>query len=135
MVNGVVAGEVQVGWSGIPNVMQLIAGGQLRGYCISILKRSASTPAIPTCDELGVKGFDVASVMGLNAPAGVPPQIVARLQTEIAKVMREPAITARMEQLGMIMEEDGTANYLAFRKRDYDRYAEIVRKLNLHVEN
>ena len=35
----------------------------------------------------------------------------------------------------MIMEEDGTANYIAFRKRDYDRYAEIVRKLNLHVEN
>jgi tripartite-type tricarboxylate transporter receptor subunit TctC len=135
MVNGVLTGEVQVGWSGIPNVMQLIASGQLRGYCISILKRSASTPAIPTCDELGVKGFDVASVMGLNAPAGVPPQIVARLQAEIAKVMREPAITARMEQLGMIMEEDGTVNYIAFKKRDYARYAEIVHKLNLHVEN
>ena len=135
MVNGVLTGEVQVGWSGIPNVMQLIASGQLRGYCISILKRSASTPAIPTCDELGVKGFDVATVMGLNAPAEVPPQIVARLQAEIAKVMREPAITARMEQLGMIMEEDGTANYTAFKKRDYASYAEIVHKLNLHIEN
>jgi tripartite-type tricarboxylate transporter receptor subunit TctC len=135
MVNGVLTGEVQVGWSGIPNVMQLIASGQLRGYCISILKRSASTPAIPTCDELGVKDFDVASVMGMNAPAGVPPQIVTRLQVEIAKVMREPALATRMEQLGMIMEEDGTANYIAFRKRDIARYAEIVRKLNLHVEN
>jgi tripartite-type tricarboxylate transporter receptor subunit TctC len=135
MVNGVLAGEVQMGWSGIPNVMQLIAGGQLRGYCISILKRSASTPEIPTCDELGVKGFDVASVMGMNAPAGTSPAIVARLQAEIAKVMREPAIIARMEQLGMIMEEDGTANYIAFRKRDIARYAEIVHKLNLHVEN
>jgi tripartite-type tricarboxylate transporter receptor subunit TctC len=135
MVNGVLAGEVQVGWSGIPNVMQLIASGQLRGYCISILKRSASTPAIPTCDELGIKGFDVATVMGLNAPAGTSPQIVARLQAEIAKVMREPAIIARMEQLGMIMEEDGTANYIAFKKRDYASYAEIVHKLNLHIEN
>ncbi len=65
MVNGLLTGEIQVGWSGIPNVMQQIASGQLRGYCISILKRSASTPAIPTCDELGIKGFDVASVMGL----------------------------------------------------------------------
>jgi tripartite-type tricarboxylate transporter receptor subunit TctC len=135
MVNGVLAGEVQVGWSGIPNVMQLIADGQLRGYCISILKRSASTPAIPTCDELGVRGFDVASVMGLNGPAGVSSEIVARLQREIAKVLREPAITTRMEQLGMIVEEDGTANYIAFRKRDIARYAEIVHKLNLHVEN
>jgi hypothetical protein len=49
--------------------------------------------------------------------------------------MREPAITARMEQLGMIMQEDGTANYAAFKKRDYARYAEIVHKLNPHVEN
>jgi tripartite-type tricarboxylate transporter receptor subunit TctC len=135
MVNGLLTGEIQVGWSGIPNVMQQIASGQLRGYCISILKRSASTPAIPTCDELGIKGFDVASVMGLYGPAGTSPQIVARLQTEVAKVMREPAINARMEQLGMIMEEDGTANYIAFTKRDYARYSAIVQKLHLQIKN
>jgi tripartite-type tricarboxylate transporter receptor subunit TctC len=135
MVNGLLTGEIQVGWSGIPNVMQQIASGQLRGCCISILKRSASTPAIPTCDELGIKGFDVASVMGLYGPAGTSLQIVARLQTEVAKVMREPAINARMEQLGMIMEEDGTANYIAFTKRDYARYSAIVQKLHLQIKN
>src|ERR1700732_3933307 len=133
MVNGLLTGEIQVGWSGIPNVQALIAGGQLRGYCISVLKRSASTPAIPTCDELGIKGFDVATVMGMLAPAGVSPELVARLQAEIAKVMREPAMAARMEQLGMVMEESGTANYIAFRQRDAERYTTIVRKLNLQV--
>jgi tripartite-type tricarboxylate transporter receptor subunit TctC len=134
MVNGLLTGEIQVGWSGIPNVQSLIAGGQLRSYCISLLKRSASVPAIPTCDELGIKGFDVATVMGLYAPAGTPPKIVARLQNEVAKVMREPAITARMEQLGMIMEEDGTANYVEFIKRDFQRYGDIVHKLNLQIK-
>jgi tripartite-type tricarboxylate transporter receptor subunit TctC len=133
MVNGLLTGEIQVGWSGIPNVQALIAGGQLRGYCISVLQRSASAPAIPTCDELGIKGFDVATVMGMLAPAGIAPKIVARLQAEIAKVMREPAMAARMEQLGMVMEENGTANYIEFRKRDAERYAAIVRKLNLQV--
>lgn len=135
MVNGLLTGEIQIGWSGIPNVMQQIASGQLRGYCISVLKRSASTPAIPTCDEIGIKGFDVASVMGLYAPAGTSPQIVARVQAEVAKVMREPAVNARMEQLGMIMEEDGTANYIAFTRRDYARYAAIVQKLHLRIKN
>ena len=133
MVNGLLTGEIQVGWSGIPNVQALIAGGQLRGYCISVLKRSASAPAIPTCDELGIKGFDVATVMGMLAPAGIAPQIVARLQAEIAKVMREPAMAARMEQLGMVMEENGTANYIAFRQRDAERYTAIVHKLNLQT--
>lgn len=134
MVNGVLTGEIQVGWSGIPNVMSLIASGQLRGYCISVLQRSPSTPAMPTCDELGIKGFNVADVMGLYGPAGLPPAIVARLQAETAKVMREPAIAARMAQLGIVMEENGTANYVQFRQDDFDRYAEIVHKLNLQIK-
>src|SRR5580658_10340485 len=133
MVNGLLTGEIQVGWSGIPNVKSLIESGQLRGYCISLLARSPSMPAIATCDELGIKGFDVNTVMGLYAPAGVSPKIVARLQAEIAKVMREPAMAGRMEQLGMVMEENGTANYIAFRQRDAERYTAIVRKLNLQT--
>ena len=120
MVNGLLTGEIQVGWSGIPNVMALIESGKLRGYCVSVLQRSPSTPAIPTCDELGQKGFDVATVMGLHAPAGTSPKIVARLQAEAAKAMREPAMAARMKQLGMVMEENGTANYVQFMKHDMD---------------
>jgi tripartite-type tricarboxylate transporter receptor subunit TctC len=131
MVHGLLTGEIEVGWSGIPNVMELIAAGKLRGYCVSVPARSPSTPAIPTCDELGQKGFDVATVLGLQAPAGTPPQIIARLQDEIATIMRESAMAARMQQLGMIMEEKGTANYAAFIQRDLERYGQVVKKLHL----
>ena len=133
MVNGLLTGEIQVGWSGIPNVQAFIEDGQLRGYCISILKRSASMPMIATCDELGIKGFDVATVMGIFAPAGTSPKMVARLQAEVANVIREPKITARMEQLGMIMQENGTKSYVEFIKQDIERYSDIVRKLNLQI--
>jgi len=134
MVNGVLTGEIQVGWSGIPNVQQLIASGQLRAYCISVLQRSASTPDIPTCDELGIKGFNIATVMGLYGPAGLSPVIVARLQAEAAKIVREPAMAARMEQLGMIMEEHGTASWAALLKSDIARYGDILHKLNLNIQ-
>jgi tripartite-type tricarboxylate transporter receptor subunit TctC len=134
MVNGLLTGEIQVGWSGIPNVMALIESGKLRGYCISVLQRSPSTPAIPTCDELGHKGFDVATVMGLHAPAGTSPKVMARLQAEVATAMREPSMAARMKQLGMVMEENGTADYVRFMKYDIERYAEAVKKLNLQIK-
>lgn len=133
MVNGLLTGEIQVAWSGIPNVLSSIASGQLRSYCVSILQRSPSTPAIPTCDELGIKGFNVAAVLGLYGPARLPPQMVARLQAEAAKVMREPAMAKRMDQLGMILRENGTADYIEFRKQDAERYANIVHRLNLHT--
>src|SRR5437773_1604436 len=131
MVNGLLTGEIQVGWSGIPNVIELIASGKLRGYCVSVLQRSPSTPAMPTCDELGQNGFDVATVMGLQAPSGTPPKVIARLQAEVAAAMREPAMVTRMHQLGMVMEENGTASYVAFMKRDMERYAQVTKKLGL----
>jgi tripartite-type tricarboxylate transporter receptor subunit TctC len=131
MVNGLLTGEIQAGWSGIPNVIELIAAGKLRGLCVSTLQRSPSTPQIATCDELGLKGFNVATMMGLAAPAGTSPKIIARLQAEAAKAMREPAMATRMTQLGMVMEENGTANYAAFMKDDLARYEQAVKKLNI----
>lgn len=131
MVNGLLTGEIQAGWSGIPNVMELIAAGKLRGLCVSTLQRSPSTPAIATCDELELTGFNIATMMGLQAPAGTSPRIVARLQSEAAKAMREPAMAARMTQLGMVMEENGTSHYAGFMREDMARYEQAVRKLHL----
>jgi tripartite-type tricarboxylate transporter receptor subunit TctC len=133
MVNGLLTGEIQAGWSGIPNVIELIAAGKLRGLCVSTLQRSPSTPSIATCDELGQKGFNVATMMGLHAPAGTSPRIIARLQAEAAKSLREPAMATRMTQLGMVMEENGTANYAAFMRDDMARYEQAVKKLNLQA--
>src|SRR5262249_563419 len=122
MVNGLLTGEIQAGWSGIPNVIELIAAGRLRALCVSTLQRSQSTPSIPTCDELGVKGFNVATMMGLQAPAGTSPKIVARLQAEVAKSLREPAMAARMTQLALVMEENRTAHYPPFMRQGMARY-------------
>jgi tripartite-type tricarboxylate transporter receptor subunit TctC len=74
------------------------------------------------------------TVMGLYASTGTSPRVVSRLQAEVAKVIREPAITARMEQLGMIIEERGTASCVEFTKRDIERYRAIAHKLNLQVK-
>lgn len=134
MVNGLLTGEIQAGWSGIPNVIPLIESGQLRAFCVSILERSKSLPAVPTCAELGFPGFDIATMIGLQGPAGLPPKMVVRLQAEAAKAMRDPAMAERMTQLGMVVQENGTANYQKFMLEDLERYAVAVRKLNLQIK-
>jgi tripartite-type tricarboxylate transporter receptor subunit TctC len=133
MVNALLTGEIQVGWSGIPNVKPLIEAGRLRAYCVSILQRSPSSPQVPTCDEVGQKGFEIATMMGLQAPAGAPAKVVARLQAETARAMREPAMAERLTQLGIVMQENGTAHYVQFMKDDMARYAQAVKKLNLQI--
>jgi tripartite-type tricarboxylate transporter receptor subunit TctC len=134
MVNGLLTGEIQAGWSGIPNVIPLIDSGKLRAYCVSILERSQSLPAVPTCAELGFAGFDIATMIGLQAPAGAPPGVVARLQAECAKAMRDPGMVERMTQLGMVVQESGTAHYQRFMLDDLERYAVAVRQLGLEIK-
>src|SRR6516164_1094763 len=60
LVNGLLTGEIQAGWSGLPNVISHIKAGTLRGLCVSVLKRAVSLPDVQTCDEVGIKGFDIA---------------------------------------------------------------------------
>jgi tripartite-type tricarboxylate transporter receptor subunit TctC len=131
LVNGLLTGEIQSGWSGLPNVVSQIGAGKLRALCVSVLTRAASLPDVPTCDEAGIKGFDVADMLGLQGPAGMSPNMIERLQSAVAKVMREPAMAERMKILGMNLQENGTANYVQFMKDDLDRYAKVIDRLDL----
>jgi tripartite-type tricarboxylate transporter receptor subunit TctC len=134
MVNGLLTGEIDSGWSGIPNVLALIQTGKLRALCVSVLQRDPSLPNVPTCDELGYKGFDVATMIGLFGPAGVPPSTVARLQSAVAKILREPEIAARLVTLGIHMEENGTASYVKFLQDDLERYTTVVNAVHLQMK-
>jgi len=134
MVNGLLTGEIQAGWSGLPNVISLIEAGKLNALCLSVLRRSASIPRLATCDEQGLQGFDVATMIGLQAPAGTPAPIVARLQAAVAKALREPGMDQRLATLGIDLQENGTAHYAQFMRDDLERYRALVQKLNLQVK-
>jgi tripartite-type tricarboxylate transporter receptor subunit TctC len=64
----------------------------------------------------------------------MPPSVVATLQAETAKALRDPKIAERMVQLGVIMRENGTAHYQKYIADDIERYAAIVKKLNLQIK-
>lgn len=134
LVNALLTGEIQAGWSGFPNVISLIATGKLKALCQSVLRRSASLSNVPTCDERGQQGFDVATMIGLQGPAGTPAPVVARLQAAVAKALRTPDMTERLATLGIELQENGTAHYTQFMKDDLERYRTVVRRLNLQVK-
>jgi len=127
LVAAVLAGEVQSGWSGIPNVAAHIRAGKLRVLCISTAQRSASLPEVPTCAEQGQAGFDIATTIGLQSPAGLSREITARLQTAVAKALRERDLAERMANLGMELRENGTEHYARFVREDIERYAAAVK--------
>jgi tripartite-type tricarboxylate transporter receptor subunit TctC len=133
LVGGLVKGEVQAGWSGVPNVLPLIEDGKLRVLCISTQRRSKSVADVPTAIELGIEGFDYATMMGLQMSAGAPRELVARLQATVARALREPDMVDRMAVLGMDLHENGTEDYVKFMKDDIDRYRTAIRNFKLQV--
>jgi tripartite-type tricarboxylate transporter receptor subunit TctC len=134
LVGGVLGGEVQSGWSGIPNVAAHIRAGKLRVLCISTAQRSASLPDVPTCIEQGQAGFDIATTIGLQAPAGLSREIVARLQAAVAKALRERDLAERMANLGMELRENGTENYARFVREDLERFSAAVKTAGIKSE-
>ena len=134
LVAGLLGGEVQAGWSGIPNVASHIKSGKLRVLCISTARRSASLPDVPTAAELGFAGFDIATVIGLQAPAGLPREIATRLQSAAARALREPDIAERMANLGMELRENGTEHYARFVREDLERYIGAVKTAGIKSE-
>ena len=134
LVGAVLAGEVQSGWSGIPNVAAHIRAGKLRVLCISTARRSASLPDVPTAMELGIADFDIATTIGLQAPAGLSRDIAARLQAAVAKALRERDVTERMANLGMELAENGTEHYARFAREDLERYAAAVKAAGVKQE-
>jgi tripartite-type tricarboxylate transporter receptor subunit TctC len=134
LVNALLTGEVDAGWSGIPNVLSLIQTGKLHALCLSVLTRDESLPDVPTCDELGYKGFDVATMLGLQTSAGVAPDIVAKLQSAVARALREPQMAQRMKSLGMHVQENGTAAYAKFMQDDLARYTKVVNDFHLQIK-
>ena len=134
LVAALLGGEVQSGWSGIPNVASHIKSGKLRVLCISTAQRSASLPEVPTAAELGYPGFDIATVIGLQAPAGLPREIGARLQNAAAKALRERDVAERMANLGMELRENGSEHYARFVREDLERYVAAVKAAGVKHE-
>jgi tripartite-type tricarboxylate transporter receptor subunit TctC len=127
LVGALLGGEVQSGWSGIPNVAAHIRSGKLKVYAISTAGRSPTLPDVPTAAEQGFAGFDIATVIGLQAPAGAPREVVSRLQAAVAKILREREVAERMANLGMELRENGTEHYVRFVKEDMERYAQALK--------
>ncbi len=74
--------------------------GRTKLLAVGSLKRSPLFPEVPTLDEVGLKGFDADTVFGFYAPAGTPPAVIAKLNTEINKVLATAAVKDRITALG-----------------------------------
>lgn len=130
----VMGGSVDVAIMSVPSVLGLVKGGKLTPLAVTTGKRSPQLPDTPTLEEAGIKGVEAGIWLGLFAPAGTPPAIVARLNAEINKVLAMPDVREKIAQGGAAAAGGGSEEFAAFVRTDYAKWGRIAREANIRIE-
>jgi tripartite-type tricarboxylate transporter receptor subunit TctC len=102
-------------------------GGTIRPLGIALSERASFAPELPTVIEEGVPDLVASSWCMLLAPARTPQPIVDRLSSEVAAIVREPAMARRLQDLGFLVEGRPSAATGEFLRAEIDRWAEVIR--------
>ena len=129
----VLRGEVQMLLAGGLAVLPLIQNGSLKALGIAAEARTAALPNVPTFREQGID-YLTGTWFGLLAPAKTPPAIVARLNREIAAVLRSEAVRARFAEQGSDVVGGSPEDFAKFLKEETDRLAAVIRRANIQMD-
>jgi tripartite-type tricarboxylate transporter receptor subunit TctC len=130
----IMSGQVQLIADPMLSSLPLASAGKIKALAITSKKRVAIAPQIPTVEESGMTGFDFASWYGLWGPKDMPADLVARIQSEVVKVVNHQDVKERFAKLGF--EPIGTtSDYFAkFIKEEMARYEQIIKAANIKAE-
>ena len=126
-ITDVVGGQADVLFNGMVATYPMVKGGKLKALAISSPRRFAAAPDIPTVAESGLPGFETGSFQGLVAPAGTPPEIVARLHQTITKVLATPEMQERLATAGAELRPGSPAEFGGFIRDEKARWAKVVK--------
>jgi tripartite-type tricarboxylate transporter receptor subunit TctC len=130
-----VGGNVDVMFDNLPSAMPQIKGGKLKAFAVTSAERSAAMPELPTVEEAGrLKGFEASSWFGLLAPAGTSPEVVNRIQQEVAKALNTPAIKEKMLAQGAIPSGNTPQEFARLIDAEIKKWAQVVKVSGAKVD-
>ena len=108
--------------------LQHVKSGKVRMLAVASPQRAPLVPEVPTLDELGLKGFDADAVFGFYAPANTPAALVKRLNTEINRVLNQPAVKDRIVAIGNVPQESTPEAFKQKGADDFRRLGALIRE-------
>jgi tripartite-type tricarboxylate transporter receptor subunit TctC len=133
-MNDLIGGHVDVMISGISSARPHLDAGTLRALAVTGEKRNPAVPDVPTFQEAGLGGVTASTYWGVLAPRGTPQPIIDRLSAEFAKAVKDPAVVARIDQLGYLPIGGSPADYEQNLKSEIEKWADVITKANIRLE-
>ncbi len=129
-----IAGRVSMMFTDLTTGLPHVQSGALRALAVTRLHRSSLFSELPTMDEAGVTGFDMDSWAGIVAPAGTPPEIVTRLNTELRKIIDSPDIKKMLGRVGFEAFSSSPQEMQDTIKLQLGKWGKMVKDAGIHPE-
>jgi tripartite-type tricarboxylate transporter receptor subunit TctC len=130
----VIGGQVQLMFGSMPLTLTQIRAGKIKALGVTSPKRSALLPDVPAIGEAGAPGYEIQTWWGILAPAGVRAPIIARLNGEIAAILKQPESAQRLESEGAEPWVLSSAEFAGVIAAELDKWARVARESNIRAE-
>jgi tripartite-type tricarboxylate transporter receptor subunit TctC len=133
-MQGLLAGDTQLMFDNLASAMSQVKAGKLRALAVTSAERSKLVSDLPTMAEAGVPGFDISTWYGLLAPAGTPPDLIAKWNADVTKILSAPEMRERLATQGAEAAPDSPADFAKFIASELVKYAKIVKASGAKVD-
>jgi tripartite-type tricarboxylate transporter receptor subunit TctC len=134
LVGDLLAGQVQLASMGLPVAVPHVQSGKLRAIAVTGAARSPLLPEVPTVSEAGLPGFEVTSWYGVFGPAGLPADIVAKLNSEIGSAVTAPEVKERLAALGAEPSVKAPDQFGRYVREEIAKWAKVVKDSGAKAE-
>jgi tripartite-type tricarboxylate transporter receptor subunit TctC len=134
LMSDLMGGQVKMAFDSVMATLPLVRSGKLKALGVVSSRRSSIAPEIPTLAEEGGPKFELNSWYGIMAPAGTPPEIVARINAEAVKALADPQLRAQYAGMGIEVIGNTPAQFGRQIQEDTARWGEVAKAANVRVE-
>ena len=133
-LTAVIAGDIPISVNPMSEVIGQIEGGAVKTLAVTTARRSAKVPDVPTVAEQGVPGYDCGFWAGFLGPKGMDPALVAKIQTDVAAALKDPAVVAYLAQVGSIAVGSAPEAFDSFIRAEADKWGPVIKAANISVQ-
>jgi tripartite-type tricarboxylate transporter receptor subunit TctC len=133
-ITSTIGGHTPIAFTALPPALASIQEGKLRGLAVLAGKRVAGLPDVSTMAQAGVPDQEADTLTGIVVPVGTPPEIVALLHREIAKIVALPDVQEKLAALGFIPIANTPAEFAARLKSEFAKWAKVIKDSGIKVD-